>query len=183
MEAVGKEAALADVLRGRDERAQLQRQLLAEYGRALVSFTVNMPGPRKLCAESRYIHARGVRQLEQALLVAGARTLYTFARKQISGPEAYFVVDMPAAALKELTCAVEDASPLGRLFDMDVLDPDTCVPLSRESAGLARRGCLICGGDAAVCARTRAHAIHELEARINALVEQDRCETEKRSEA
>lgn len=174
MDTEEREAALADVLRGRDERVLLQAQLLQRHGLPLVSFTVNMPGPVKLCAQSRYIMARGTKQLQAALRQAGMRVCYTQARESVSGPEAFFVVEAPAGALKSVTCAVENASPLGRLFDMDVLAPGDGAPLSREGAGLARRLCLICGGEASACARSRAHSVAALRARITSLVEEDK---------
>ena len=54
-------------------------------------------------------------------------------------------------------------------IDLDVLRaPD--VQVSRAELGLPRRKCLLCGRDAAACARSRAHPLPALLARIDALL-------------
>lgn len=74
------------------------------------------------------------------------------------------MVDAPAPAVKGLTCQIEEADGLGRLFDMDVLAPDG-RKLDRGELGLPPRRCLICGGPAAECASRRAHTARELQGR------------------
>ena len=51
---------------------------------------------------------------------------------------------------------------MGRLFDMDVLCPDG-KKVDRQELGREGRKCLICGGPAQVCARSRAHTVSELQ--------------------
>ena len=64
-------------------------------------------------------------------------------------------------AIKKFTTDIEDATPLGRLFDMDVLRPDG-TKVDREELSLSVRRCLICGGPAKVCSSRRIHTVAEL---------------------
>jgi holo-ACP synthase/triphosphoribosyl-dephospho-CoA synthase len=64
--------------------------------------------------------------------------------------------------LKQLSRFIEDTHPMGRLFDIDVLRQDR-RKISRRDTGEANRPCLICGGDAFVCGRSRAHSVGELQ--------------------
>lgn len=54
----------------------------------------------------------------------GIKPLKIDLSKAVTGPEAFYVLDAEPLTIKKLTTLVEDASPLGRLFDMDVLRPD-----------------------------------------------------------
>lgn len=63
--------------------------------------------------------------------------------------------------IKRHMAEIEDSFPMGRLFDIDVMSAS--VPgISREKLGLAPRECLLCGKNAALCARSRAHGLGSL---------------------
>ena len=79
----------------------------------------------------------------------------------ITGPEGYFAVDMEVSLLKAAMCRIEEEHPLGRLMDIDVLSaPGKHV--SRTTLGQQPRKCLVCGGMAAACTRSRAHPAEQL---------------------
>ena len=162
------EITLEQLLEGRDDRAAFQRELLERYGQPLCSFTVNMPGKVKRCDRSLRVHEAGVAALRDAL---AGHVVYWKLRDPATGPEGFFVCDLPAEELKRRTCALEEEHPLGRLFDLDVLSAPG-VQLSREALGFPRRKCLVCGGDGAACARSRAHPLPELLAKIDQLLAQ-----------
>jgi holo-ACP synthase len=82
-------------------------------------------------------------------------------RLDLTGPEALLVVDAKALELKGATVTLEDGHPLGRLWDMDVIDPDR-GSISRRALKLPPRRCLLCGEAAHACARSRAHPLPEL---------------------
>jgi len=71
--------------------------------------------------------------------------------------------------------AIEDQHPLGRLWDADVIDING-VSLSRKHFGLPARRCLLCEQPAHDCARSRLHAMQELQRSV-----QERVETFHRS--
>jgi holo-ACP synthase len=79
-----------------------------------------------------------------------------------TGPEALLVVDAGSRDLKEAATRLEDENPLGRLWDLDVIDPVEGA-ISRRTLGLPPRRCLLCREDAHVCVRSRAHPLHKLQ--------------------
>jgi holo-ACP synthase/triphosphoribosyl-dephospho-CoA synthase len=84
---------------------------------------------------------------------------------EFTGNEALWAVDAQASDLKEWMRVIEEEHPLGRLFDIDVLD-ERGAKLSREG----HRQCLICGGDVHACARSRAHSADELFIRAREMI-------------
>ena len=82
--------------------------------------------------------------LERQFLRCGIKPLKIDLSKAVTGPEAFYVLDAEPLPIKQLTTLVEDASPLGRLFDMDGLRPDG-KKVDREELHLEGRKCLICG--------------------------------------
>jgi holo-ACP synthase/triphosphoribosyl-dephospho-CoA synthase len=58
-------------------------------------------------------------------------------------------------------CAIEDNAPGGRLYDIDVYS-ERVVPYTRDGLALAQRPCLVCGGPAHFCARSRRHPLEEV---------------------
>lgn len=160
------EVSLQDILAAREARVARQKELLTEYHKPIVSFTMNIPGPVKLDRDVVIGFFVGCRLLRDAL---AGKLLHVEEHRKETGCEAFFVVDLPARELKELTVDLEDGDSVGRLFDMDVLDTDGRA-ISREELGYPRRGCLICTEDAAVCARSRAHSLEQLRDRTNFLL-------------
>lgn len=152
------EAALQEILDARDARAERQKELLAQYGKSLVCFTMNIPGPVKLDRDISIGFFVGCRLLRDAL---AGRVVFAQEYRKHTGCEAYFVADMPARELKLLTLELEESSPVGRLFDMDVFGADGSR-ITRESLGYPRRKCLLCDNDAVICAARRSHALTEL---------------------
>ena len=154
------EADLLEILDAREKRVQKQQALLAQYQKPLICFTMNIPGPEKLNDEIKIGFFVGNRLLSDAL--KRQKVLYREIHTANTGCEAFYVVDMPARELKQLTVEIEDTDAVGRLFDMDVLDTDG-KKLDRSSLGHPRRQCLICEKDAVICGRSRAHSVEELQ--------------------
>ena len=153
------DTTLQEILDARERRVQTQNALLAQYQKPIICFTMNIPGPEKFNRQVAVGFWLGDRLLQQAL--QGTQILYRQVYYENTGCEGFYVVDQSAQALKQLTVLLEDATPLGRLFDMDVLDADG-MHLHRESLGLDSRKCLICQENAAICARSRTHGLDVL---------------------
>ena len=132
---------LEDVLRAHDTRADAQRRLLRTYRLPLVSFTMNIAGPVKSSPLIALAFDTGLEALYDALGQPMAAEII----RPATGCEALLVYDRPAAELKAACLALETATPVGRLYDLDVLDTDG-DKLSR----LVQRTCLICGGPVTV---------------------------------
>lgn len=148
---------VADVLRARDERVEAQEALRQKYGCTLVSFTMNIAGPVKV----NELIIRGFREGEQEI-ARQLRALEGRLRERretlhFTGCEAMWAIDAEAWVVKRAMQHIEDTHPLGRLFDIDVIDGDGTHLSRREE-----RPCLICGGPAKVCARSRAHSVEEV---------------------
>ena len=149
---------LMDILDARDRRVQRQQRLLTAYGCPLLSFTMNIPGPVKNSALIRRAFDVGMERLQAALKGADLTTLAPETLDEPTGCEYLCVVPEDPKTIKALCEAIEDGSPLGRLFDMDVLDK-TGHKLSRSQ----ERGCLICGAAGRGCASRRLHSVEDLQ--------------------
>lgn len=155
---------LQEMLYAREQRASRQNALLKTYKGTLVSFTMNIPGPIKNSPLIRRGFESGIRLLEKWLNAEKIQILCQEQIHAVTGNEAFYVLSHPPLAVKEITARIEENSPLGRLFDIDVLDHDG-VKVERTQVGLKPRLCLICGQPAAACARSRAHSVEELQKR------------------
>lgn len=154
------EVCLSEILDARENRAAKQKALLAQYGKPLICFTMNIPGPEKCNRDVKIGFFVGNRLLGDSL--KGQKVLHREMHTPATGCEAYYVVDMPARELKQLAIEIEQTDPIGRLFDMDVLDAHGSK-IDRQLLGAPRRKCLICDQDAVLCGRSRAHSVEELQ--------------------
>lgn len=161
------EATLTEILDAREARAQMQKALLEKFKKPLLCFTLNIPGPEKYNRDVSIAFYVGNLLLHRAL--QGQPVVHRELHRKNTGCEGYYVVDMPAEELKRLAVELEEADPVGRLFDMDALDADG-RKLSREALGLSRRKCLLCEQDAVICASTRAHGLEALQDRTGFLM-------------
>ena len=146
--------SLVQMLDARERRVQHQQELLARYHKPLICFTMNICGPVKDSPLIRRGFARGRQLLRQQFLRAKLTPLYQDAVREVTGCEAFYVLDADPLTIKKFTTDIEDATPLGRLFDMDVIRPDG-LKVDREELNLEGRRCLICGGPAKVCSSRR----------------------------
>lgn len=161
------EATLQEILEAREQRAARQQALLAQYQKPLICFTMNIPGPEKQSRDIAIGFAVGNWLLRDQL--REYPVVHKELHREITGNTAFYVVDLPARQLKQLAIEIEDTDPIGRLFDMDVIDTDGSK-LTREDLGFGRRKCLLCDNDAAICARSRAHGLDQLQDRTGFLL-------------
>lgn len=174
------ELTLMDLLDSRENRVNRQNQLMAIHGGVLISMTLNIPGPVKDSPSYRGALYEGMAQMKDKLYDLGGVTLnYEQVRLLKTGPEGFLCVESTvggsvkdlALAVKKAAIAVEEGSRLGRLFDIDVLWEEGSV--SRSAFGGEPRKCLLCDGDAKVCARSRAHKMDDLLAEIDRILEEE----------
>ncbi len=150
---------LEQILENKEFRAFYQKKLIDEYKCPLVSFTVVMPGPVKQNEMSEKIFSKGKSEIEKVLLEYDV--VFRDERANITGYEAYYSVNTSVSVLKKLMTEIEDDSEIGRLYDIDVIGIDY-QPVSRSEFGMPERKCLICGGPAHACSRSRKHSVREL---------------------
>ena len=159
----GQAAAPEQILLRREARAEEQRRLLTLGGQSLISFTMNIPGACKSFPLATAAFDEGMAQIRQA--VAALPLLHAAHSEHAAGCEAFFLLDAPAREVKRCCVALERSHPLGRLWDIDVLRPDGTA-VSRRELGLDARRCLLCGREAKLCARSRAHGLEEIRVRV-----------------
>lgn len=160
-----EEVSLSMMLECRENRARTQRELISMYGKPVVSFTMNIAGPVKTNRLIERGFSIGVERLLGALLCRKATVMYKRTNFLTTGPEGFFVVDMDPCRLKSICKWIEEMDPLGRLFDMDVIDVD-----GKKVERKDHRHCLICNEPAKICSSRRIHAIEDVWNRTNEIL-------------
>lgn len=155
---------LQEVLDAREARAAGQRRMLDAWGVPLLSATMNIAGPVKRTALSDFAFREVLERLRRRLGGAVAGEELTDAP---TGLEAILACRLPEGELKALAMELEGERPVGRLYDLDVIGVSG-EKLSRPG----QRACLVCGGPAGPCARSRAHGLSAVREATEALLEQ-----------
>lgn len=158
---------LHELLASRDARHAMQLRLLAEHsGKTLVCMTVVMPGSVKRNSLSLTVAHAAVAAMRQAFRPEAGCIIE---RDLDTGYEAYLISSEAMLDAKRMAVGIEDTHPLGRLFDIDVIDEDG-VPVSRDRVGGMPRRCLVCSREARFCMRMRWHSQEEIWAKIEEIV-------------
>ncbi len=157
----GPVVELEAVLAARETRVARRREVLSRLGRPTVAVTPVMPGPVKDCAASRRLHKAAIDALEGVFRERKWPATLVWEEAGPTGPAALYAVEADPNELKRALIDLETRHPMGRLWDLDVTDPEIGA-LSRRSLGLPVRRCLVCGEAAHACARSRAHPLAEL---------------------
>ena len=150
------EVSLHDILNAREARVRRQQSLLSEYRAPLLCFTMNIAGPVKTTPLIERGFRIGLELLDSQL--PQEKILFREIRTLPTGCEAYYVISTTALALKSVCTDMEEKHPIGRLFDMDVIDADG-TKLERET----QRSCMVCGAVGRFCAASRAHCAEQLQ--------------------
>lgn len=154
---------LEELLQSRDNRRATQLLLLDRHpGKTLIVVTVVIPGNVKRSPDSIAIGKAACAAIDEAL--PGAMQMEV--KDLNTGFEAYYLSDIIPSEVKSVTSHIEDTHPLGRMMDIDVLDPEG-RQISRADKGEPLRKCLICGNIARVCMRAFTHTTEELLAEIH----------------
>ena len=138
------------MLEARERRRDRQQELLAAYRLPLVCFTMNIAGDIKKTAAVACAHSWGVDKLKAVL----GEPVFEMRFREPTGCEAYLVYDREINGIKQAAVEIEEGEPVGRLYDIDVIDTDG-TKLSRDY----ERTCLVCGGPVSLCARNRNHGL------------------------
>lgn len=166
----GPMVELMAMLQTREWRADQQRTMLTAQPQAtMIWSSTRIPGPIKtgthLTTKYQAIATGMMNKYGDQVITAGS-----FQRP--TGFEFYLLVDRPAAQVKQELVTFEQETKFGQLCDLDVLTLGTTalVHVSREQLMLPRRKCLVCGGDAKVCSRSRAHTLIEMQRVVDEII-------------
>jgi len=150
------EVNLQQMLNAREERVKKQKEMLNSFKSPLISFTMNIAGPVKNSPLIERAFYKGISILEEKL----QKEIILSQHIKIcdTGCEAFFSVSLDAKKLKEICTSIEESCPLGRLFDMDVLNAEG-IKLERKTI----RSCIVCGAPGRNCAARRLHPVSQLQ--------------------
>ncbi len=146
-----------DILESREKRAQTIRRCMRSIRETHVEVTLNIPGRTKDSRLYRAVHMEMLTRLIPAL-----DAYLSFLEYLPSGPFALLHTEMAPERVKTLAVQMEEETPIGRVFDIDVFYPDG-RKISRDGR---LRHCYICDEAAAVCARRESHTYEELKCNI-----------------
>ena len=177
---------LDELLASRDARHAMQQKLMAEHsGKTLVCLTVVMPGSVKRNQQSLTVARAAVKAMRKAYNISDDLLPETelltnelkaeageclVERDLNTGYEAYLITPLPLLEAKRVAVDIEDTHPLGRLFDIYVIDAQG-IPVSRDRVGGQPRRCLVCDHEARYCMRMRWHTQEEIWARIKQMTD------------
>ncbi len=162
----GKEVNLNQMLQRREIRADSQNKLLKKYNSPLISFSMNIPGPIKTNELILKAFEIGKNLLLENLSSQNIIVNEIIETHEVTGDEILISINSEPKKLKDITLEIENNSPLGRLFDMDVIN-NNGEKLSRKNF----RKCLICDKQAQECARSRTHSVKEMQDTIQNILE------------
>ena len=163
---------LQEVLRAREERVINQKRLIKKYNLPLLSITLNIPGPEKDNAKIRKIYHECLKAVKKELSKKeNTKIIYQKEYFSADGPESFLIVEgLPVKELKKTAVKIEDNHPLGRLFDIDVLN-ERCYKISRQDIGISLRKCIICNDLAINCITSRKHKRKEIIEKVNKMID------------
>jgi len=163
-----EEINLQEILDARERRAVAQSNLLKQYDNTVVSFSMNIAGEVKNTPLIELAFWAAIERIETEV---NATILYKNIIQEKTGPEALYVFNQEADTIKHITVEIENANPIGRLFDIDVIDRFG-KKLSREII----RTCLVCDGPVTICSRNRAHGLSVIKSATQELLLNFACE-------
>ena len=161
----GIEVGIDEILDCREKRVAIQNKMIKKYNKPVISFTMNIPGPIKTNNKIKKAFDIGKNLILENLKENNIKVLEIQELNENTGNELFISVNSSAKKIKNITVSIEEASELGRLFDIDVIDINF-EKLSRKSF----RKCLICGEQAQECGRSQKHSVKELQDKIEEIL-------------
>ncbi|ABR49360.1 Apo-citrate lyase phosphoribosyl-dephospho-CoA transferase [Alkaliphilus metalliredigens QYMF] len=162
-----KQDLLEKVLEAKEERATYQKQLIDNYQLPLVSLTLNLPGGYFQYTGWENVMEKAVIAIDKAF---DNDVMFKDTRVGKWGPEGFWVIDQLLENVKIGTIRIEDIHPLGRLFDIDVINKQGSS-ISRRDFHIKARKCMICNHDALDCYVGKKHTGEELKLKIDEMID------------
>lgn len=154
-----REITLEEMLDQRERRMYAIEETKEKYpNHSIISYKLNIPGATKNNDDLLFAFQEGLKKIKNAKVIKDWRTNPT-------GPEAILIYPKESNETKKDMILIEEEFPLGRLYDLDVLDSD------RKTLGIAPRKCLLCDEPAHACSRSRKHDLEDVLAEIYRIIE------------
>ncbi|MBO0473469.1 citrate lyase holo-[acyl-carrier protein] synthase [Enterococcus ureasiticus] len=171
----GETVTLPDMLNAREKRVDIQKELLQKHPTcALLSATMNIPGPIKTNEQLRHAFLTVIKEIDS--LFPPEKIAARKYQELKTGSEYYLALNETPEALKKQLIQIEETHDYGRLMDLDViaLKDDQLYSMSRTELKHTPRTCFICEEEAKVCGRQRRHSVEEMQDAISQLIEKGR---------
>jgi holo-ACP synthase len=156
----GQPITLPQMLEAKEQRVIRQRRAIEQYQLPLISLTLVIPGEIKKSSAADYLFKQALIAIRHYLEQQQITIVKQTTSMSDTGNEAIIVVDSFPSELKNHCVHIEEQHPLGRLWDIDVIDPITQQSLSRSTT--SPRLCVVCQQPAKNCSRSRRHSIDEV---------------------
>lgn len=159
MDKISDGQAALNLLDAREERVNIQNDLLKKYNSTLICARINYPGIYKDNELTRDIMSV---INEEIISSFESSILYENLSYTAEGPCFMLIVTLAPQDVKLTAVKIEDKHPLGRFTDIDVYSHQDGNSLSRSQFGLESRKCYLCDDTAHNCVRSRKHSISEI---------------------
>ncbi len=161
------------LLSAKEKKSEMQKSLIAEHKKTLVSIGLNIPGTIKYRCEWRCILDEAYGDLNLVLKAVKADCIISKQIAEVTG--AYYLVlsDLDPIKMKTIAVAIEERYPYRRLLDIDVYNPRG-EQVHREDIGFESRSCFICDLPAKHCMRSRSHSSDLIHLKVNSWLEMAR---------
>ncbi len=120
----GQTVSLQEMLDCRERRFGYQQQYISKHNHPVLSFTMNIPGSIKTNKEVQRAFQVGKQNISNMLTRLQIPILESVEFHEQTGDEWILCLGTNAVLLKEQTTMIEEQHPLGRLFDIDIIDTD-----------------------------------------------------------
>lgn len=158
---MGESVSLEELLDYRELRLETQKKIVLNKNKTLIALTLNIVGPVKRFLLGNYAFIEGVNCIKRIIEYYHVTLFYSEKNFSKCGYEAYFLIDTDPVEVKKMLVEIEENHPLGRLFDIDVLDHQL-NKISRKEVGLSERRCLLCNEPVTNCGPRRKHSAEDL---------------------
>lgn len=146
------------ILQAREIRWIKQHNFKREYNSTIISFKFNIPSwpknsleIKKAFQKSRFSFCSYMKNNHQEISLLEQN-------ETILGPEAFFLAKEDPVKIKKISIKFEESYTIGRLLDIDVLDPHSELHVERGTL----RKCFLCNKIAIHCMREETHTPIEL---------------------
>ncbi|XKM14375.1 citrate lyase holo-[acyl-carrier protein] synthase [Orbaceae bacterium ac157xtp] len=166
----GQAVTLTQMLLAKEQRVKRQQEAIKEYQSPIISLTLVIPGAIKKSSGTAFLFKQAIDAIHCHFSNHNIKIINEQYDESITGYEAIIVVDCEQNKLKEHCICIEESCDLARLWDIDVISPETQKSLSRTQFTHQPRLCLICQENAKFCSRSKRHTTDEILSVIENLV-------------
>ncbi|SHH66506.1 holo-ACP synthase [Anaerosphaera aminiphila DSM 21120] len=167
------ELRLQEMLKSKEERRNVQEDLIKKYNSTIISFMLNIPGEDKNNIKYEKFHKKYIAKIKDSLEKNSIEILSELYFNKQTGMEYFAAINSNALKIKKLMIELEESSGGGRVLDIDVFDRNF-KQISRSELGYENRKCLICNNNAIECMRFSRHSLEDLIDRVNKLILEDK---------